>query len=84
MTIYWERCDFCGQNKPVKKCSIIPDFSIDIHCCISCPMWMSRCKSPAWRVEIPTPSPPRVRSPSKEEKKKLIEELTSMLETKKG
>lgn len=80
MTIYWERCDFCGQNRPVKRCSIIPDFSVDIHCCVACRMWMDKCSTPAWKVEVSPIARPRARTLSSEDKKRLLDELTSMLE----
>lgn len=79
MTIYWERCDFCGQHRPVRKCSIVPDISVDIHCCISCPMWMDRCKTPTWKVEAPLTTSTRKRTLSSEEKERLLKELTSLL-----
>lgn len=81
MTIYWERCDLCGQYRPVKKCTLMPDISIDIHCCIACPYWMNKCGNPAWKIELPTKTSMRLsgRTISIEEKTRLLEELTSIL-----
>ncbi|MEM0001436.1 MAG: hypothetical protein QXS24_05320 [Desulfurococcaceae archaeon] len=79
MTIYWERCDLCGQYRPVKKCSLIPEISIDVHCCVACPYWMNKCTVPAWRIETRSPQTPPRRSLSSEDKEKLLKELTSLL-----
>jgi|GEM_PF-658130 len=79
MTIYWERCDLCGQHRPVKKCSLMPEISIDVHCCIACPYWMNKCTTPAWKIEEYRLQPTPRRSLSSEDKEKLIKELTSLL-----
>lgn len=83
MTIYWDRCDFCGQHRPVKKCSTIPDISIDIHCCISCPLWLDKCKSPAWKISLPQPQTIWRKTLSGEEKERILKELTSLLKEEK-
>lgn len=80
MTIYWERCDICGGHRPTKKCSLIPDMNIDIHCCITCLYWMNKCRSPAWRIEAKITSQPARPSLTRDEKEKLLRELTALLE----
>mgnify|MGYP001772637937 CR=1 FL=1 len=80
MTMYWERCDFCGQHRPVMKCSTIPDFSVDAHCCVACPLRVNQCKAPVWKLEVaPVQAVSKRRSISSEEKEKLLKELTALL-----
>ncbi|MEM1714048.1 MAG: hypothetical protein QXW36_05900, partial [Desulfurococcaceae archaeon] len=71
----------CGQYRPVKKCSLIPEISIDVHCCIACPYWMNKCTVPAWRIETRSPQTPPRSSLSSEDKEKLLKELTSLLKS---
>lgn len=85
MTLYWDRCDLCGLHNPTKACTLAPDISVDVHCCVACPHWLNKCKNPAWKLELPVKTAiTRVRSVSAEERRKLMEELTSLLEGKKA
>ncbi|MEM0379029.1 MAG: hypothetical protein QXP68_06270 [Thermosphaera sp.] len=81
LTIYWERCSVCGRYETVRQCTLFKDVLVDIHCCILCAK-RSVCPAPAWRIalpEKPLATAPRSRL-SLEEGRKLIEELTSLLE----
>jgi len=81
VTIYWERCDFCGLYKPTLKCTLLPELSVDFMCCVSCPLWMSKCRSPAWRLSPELLSPQvKTRAVTSEERKKVFEELMKALE----
>lgn len=79
MTIYWERCDLCGGYKPTRKCSLIPDIYIDVHCCVSCIYWMNKCKNPAWKIESTSMRVSTRQTLSSAEKESLLKELTSLL-----
>ncbi|MEM3926013.1 MAG: hypothetical protein QXS23_01440 [Desulfurococcaceae archaeon] len=80
MTLYWDRCDICGSYRPTKRCSMYPDISIDIHCCITCTKWFTVCKNPAWSIKIVEKPMEKTKEIRKEERDKLLRELTSMLE----
>jgi len=83
LTIYWDRCDLCGLHNPTKTCSLFPELAVDPHCCVACPYWMTTCKNPAWSFKSPLKSPTqRIKFMSLEEREKLMEELTSLLEGK--
>ncbi|MGC8982622.1 MAG: hypothetical protein ACP5KA_02560 [Desulfurococcaceae archaeon] len=82
MTIYWDRCDLCGLHRPVRRCTLVSDISVDAHCCIACVHWMTSCTNPAWKFEVPRLQQTTRRgaiSPS--EKQKLLEELVSLIES---
>jgi hypothetical protein len=80
MTIYWERCSVCGRYESVRQCTLFKDLLVDIHCCILC-VKRSVCPAPAWKITIPAKPVPQAREGlSMEEKKRLIDELTSLLE----
>jgi len=83
VTIYWERCDFCGLYKPTLRCALFPEFSVDFMCCVSCPHRMGKCRSPAWRSTIDQViTTPKTRVVSSEERKKVFEELMKALSGK--
>jgi len=80
VTIYWERCDFCGLYKPTLRCAMFPELSVDFICCVSCPLRISKCKSPAWKSSIDRGLlTPRTRVVSSEERKRVFEELMKAL-----
>lgn len=80
MTIYWERCDFCGQHNATRECTMFPELYVCPHCCLSC-MKRGVCPNPAWKFSFelkPTPRPAR-RATGKE----ALLDLLSKLEEKK-
>ncbi|WP_448578394.1 hypothetical protein [Thermosphaera sp.] len=80
MTIYWERCGVCGRYETVRQCTLFKDVLVDIHCCILC-VKRSVCPAPAWKIALPAKPVATARTGlSVEEKKRLIDELTSLLE----
>ncbi|MCC6034791.1 MAG: hypothetical protein LM567_04780 [Desulfurococcaceae archaeon] len=85
MTIYWERCDFCGLYKPTSRCAMFPELSVDFMCCVSCPLWMNTCKSPTWKISTkPVSLQLKSRGVSAEERKRVFEELMKSLESSKS
>ncbi len=79
MTIYWDRCDLCGQYRPTRSCTIIPSLQVDIHCCAACPYRGNKCTSPTWKIEVPSTGLKTRREISSEEKERLLRELESLL-----
>jgi len=80
VTIYWERCSVCGRYEAVRQCTLYKDVLVDIHCCILC-VKRSVCPAPAWRIALPAKPVTQARAGvSVEERKRLIDELTSLLE----
>jgi hypothetical protein len=77
LTIYWERCDVCGRYLPTRQCTLHPELNVCIYCCLSCPE-RSRCPKPAWELKIVKLAKPSL---SLEEKKKIMGELFSKLES---
>ena len=81
MTIYWDRCDLCGQYRPTSKCSLFPEIMVDVHCCFACPHREGKCKTPVWRVETLIQPQVSRKGLSDREKEKLLKELTTLLKT---
>jgi len=83
MTIYWERCDFCGLYKPTLRCTLFPELSVDYICCVSCLLRVNKCRSPAWKIPAERVAPQaQIKTVSSEERKKVFEELMKALEGK--
>lgn len=80
MTIYWERCNVCGANRPVLECALNPGLLVDIHCCVSCAK-RSSCPRPVWTITV---AAPRKEGPGIEERKKILEELEALLRGEKA
>ncbi|MMZ65832.1 hypothetical protein D1872_282670 [compost metagenome] len=79
MTIYWERCDFCGRYEPVKQCTLYPDLMVCIHCCLSCPK-RKICPKPVWFIEFKIKTISKPGKIAKEaDKTKVFQELLSKL-----
>ena len=51
MTIYWERCDFCGKHEPTLRCTLYSDSQVCVQCCISC-IRRGTCPVPAWLPHV--------------------------------
>lgn len=80
MTIYWERCNLCGANRPVMECTLNPGLLVDIHCCVSC-VRRGSCPKPVWAITVPAPKREALRA---EERRKMLEELEALLKGEKG
>ena len=77
MTIYWDRCQVCGRYVTTKQCTLHPEISVCIHCCLSC-VERDKCPRPVWEIRLRKPVEAKARL---EDKKKLMEELLSKLDT---
>lgn len=51
LSIYWERCSFCGHYFPTITCTLYEGSKVCMHCCIGC-FARSRCPVPAWVSEV--------------------------------
>ncbi|MEM0438913.1 MAG: hypothetical protein QXX84_04405 [Sulfolobales archaeon] len=63
MTIYWQRCDWCGVYNIVKPCYLHPLDSICYASCITCKE-RAICPNPAWSPWAKPLTPPSPRAPS--------------------
>ncbi|MCY0868743.1 MAG: hypothetical protein OWQ48_05915 [Desulfurococcus sp.] len=79
MTIYWERCSFCGSYEPVLQCTLFPDMSVDAKCCLSCPK-RSVCPRPAWSFRIPAARRHSEESESSSQSRKKLLDLLERIE----
>jgi len=78
LTIFWERCSICGRYITTRQCTLHPEVSVCIHCCLSC-VERSSCPKPVWEIKIAKPVKPIAKL---EDKKKIMEELLSKLDSK--
>ncbi len=52
MTMYWERCDFCGKYNITKTC-ILTGEPVCAFCCIAiCNKRDKYCSKPSWKAEV--------------------------------
>lgn len=84
MTIYWERCNICGANRPVFACTLHPDIQVDLQCCIACPT-RKKCPRPVWTIsglyQAPTrePSSHLAQKAPVSEREKILRDLEMLL-----
>lgn len=80
MSIYWERCGFCGQYQPTMPCTLYSESRVCIYCCISC-LVRFKCPVPAWMSELKREKVEAVEAEKKEPDrvKEVLEELLRKL-----